>query len=248
VLATAAIGAGGSLKFALANIAPGTYTCTLVYAGDAAHTAGTSAAFTLKINKAKTSVVLTTNPASALSGQDVVLSAFVKAATGGSTARTGNVIFKDNGVTIATVAVDGTSTAAFTDVAPDTGAHKYTAEYEGDDNFLAGPAVSKSVTVKKNKVTGVLAADLPNPVALNTDVEFTLQLTVVAPGTTTPTGNVTFKDGATILGTVALDGSGLATLSNIQFTTAGTHKITATYVGDLNTFNFTSTSLSVITA
>lgn len=46
-----------------------------------------------------------------------------------------------------------------------------------------------------------------------------------------PTGDVTFMDGATTLGTVALDGSGVATyLSNTL--DAGEHTITANYSGD----------------
>ena len=58
-------------------------------------------------------------------------------------------------------------------------------------------------------------------------------MTATAPGSGTPTGTVTFKDGAATLGTGPLNGSGQAT-----FTTSslgiGPHSITAAYGGDAN--------------
>ena len=60
---------------------------------------------------------------------------------------------------------------------------------------------------------------------------FTATVTVRSAGAGTPTGTVTFKDGATTLGTGTLNGAGVAT-----FTTAalpvGHHTITAVYGGD----------------
>jgi hypothetical protein len=48
-----------------------------------------------------------------------------------------------------------------------------------------------------------------------------------------PTGQVTFKDASSILGTKALDGSGKAALTTATFG-MGTHSITAFYTGDVN--------------
>ncbi len=58
----------------------------------------------------------------------------------------------------------------------------------------------------------------------------TFTATVTAPGGT-PTGTVTFTDGGTTLGTVALDASGMATLTTSALAVAP-HSITATYSGD----------------
>src|SRR5580658_7736185 len=66
-----------------------------------------------------------------------------------------------------------------------------------------------------------------NPVNLGSNTTFTA--TVSSPYGT-PTGSVTFMDGSTVLGTVALNSSGVATLT-VSFTTAGTHPITASYPG-----------------
>src|SRR5262249_38293811 len=53
--------------------------------------------------------------------------------------------------------------------------------------------------------------------------------TVTGPGT--PSGTVAFSDGAALLATVPLDGSGTATLTTSGLAT-GSHAITATYSGD----------------
>jgi hypothetical protein len=56
----------------------------------------------------------------------------------------------------------------------------------------------------------------------------TLTATVTSGGNPVTVGNVTFKDGATILGTTNVNGSGLATLNN-NFTIEGNHNISAVY-------------------
>jgi hypothetical protein len=57
-------------------------------------------------------------------------------------------------------------------------------------------------------------------------------------------GTVTFKEGLTSLGTVALNGAGVATFS-ISTLSAGTHVITASYSGDQNVAPSDSASVSV---
>jgi len=49
VLATAAVQKNGSVSMNLATLAPSTYTCTIVYPGDANHTAATSSTFVLLV-------------------------------------------------------------------------------------------------------------------------------------------------------------------------------------------------------
>lgn len=69
---------------------------------------------------------------------------------------------------------------------------------------------------------------------------------IVTPATytTVPTGTVTFKDGATTLGTTALIGGGVATLTVTNLSVSGSpHSLTAVYSGDA-TYD-TSTSVPV---
>ena len=76
-----------------------------------------------------------------------------------------------------------------------------------------------------------------NPAYVNQNV--TLTATVTG---SSPTGTVTFKDGATTLATVTLNTNGVATRTQ-SFTTTGVHNLTATYNG--NASNTASTSAAV---
>jgi YVTN family beta-propeller protein len=79
-----------------------------------------------------------------------------------------------------------------------------------------------------------------NPSQYGQTVTFTA--TVTGSGGT-PTGNVTFYDGSTALGTVGVDGTGHAAYATSSLTT-GSHSITASYGGDTNFTGSTSTVLT----
>jgi RHS repeat-associated protein len=96
--------------------------------------------------------------------------------------------------------------------------------------FAGGAAYSQTVTT-----TNLTAS--PSPAYVGQTV--TLTATVTG---TSPTGTVTFKDGATTLGTATLS-SGKATRS-LTFSAAGNRELTAVYAG--NTGNSASTSNFVI--
>src|SRR5207249_1281369 len=69
-------------------------------------------------------------------------------------------------------------------------------------------------------------------------VTFTASVRQTVAGALTPTGSVTFKDGAVIVGTVALTGgSASLTLSTLR---AGAHSLTAVYNGDARSAASTS--------
>ena len=98
-----------------------------------------------------------------------------------------------------------------------------TAVYSGDANFngATSAAVSQLATTTTSTT---ISADLPNSTYGQT-VRLTATVTPAPTG-----GTVQFLDGATVLGTVALQ-SGVASLSASTFT-VGTHAITAVYSGD----------------
>jgi hypothetical protein len=95
--------------------------------------------------------------------------------------------------------------------------------------------------VPTNPTTTTLTAT-PTAAAVGATVSLTA---TVAPdsGSTVPTGMVSFKDGATTLGTMSL-ASGKATYSNSALA-VGTHSITAAYAGDTNDTASTSSAVSV---
>jgi len=65
----------------------------------------------------------------------------------------------------------------------------------------------------------------------------------VAPATGTPTGSVTFKDGAATIGTGTLGATGSAQVTG-TFTTAGPHSLTAVYNGDADFLASTSPAIT----
>jgi uncharacterized repeat protein (TIGR01451 family) len=95
---------------------------------------------------------------------------------------------------------------------------------------------SATLTVTPLASTTTLVSSL-NPSGSGQAVIFTA--TVAG---SSPTGTVTFKDGATTLGTGALDGAGRATFTTSSLS-VGSHSITAAYGGDTNNAASTSTAL-----
>jgi hypothetical protein len=91
------------------------------------------------------------------------------------------------------------------------------------------------------ETTGTTVTSSVNPSDTGQPVTFTA--TVTASGGGTPTGSVTFLDLGTPLGTVPLDSNGQATLTTSSLS-AGTHSITAVYLGAPGFENSTSATLT----
>jgi hypothetical protein len=88
------------------------------------------------------------------------------------------------------------------------------------------------VILLNTRGTQITLTSSQNPSKVGQAVTFTATVTASLHGLPSPTGSVTFKDGNTSLATVKLTGSSASfTTSSL---TAGTHKITATYLGDIN--------------
>jgi autotransporter-associated beta strand protein len=98
---------------------------------------------------------------------------------------------------------------------------------------------------------GLLAVGLPSTVAVSVSANpatygdtVTLTASVTGHGQT-PTGTVTFKEDATVLGMQTLDITGSAALSTNDFS-AASHSITAVYSGDVNYQPSSSSTLSLV--
>jgi hypothetical protein len=94
-----------------------------------------------------------------------------------------------------------------------------------------------TLTVNAAAGTTTLTSSL-NPSGLGQAVTFTATVTGAS-----PTGTVTFKDGATTLGTGTLHGAGQATFTTSALT-VGSHSITAVYGGDASNAASTSAPLT----
>ena len=103
------------------------------------------------------------------------------------------------------------------------------------------------ISVKQDATTTSLAASTPGTLAFGQTITFTATVTVNSPGAGKPTGTVTFKDGATVLGTGTLSTTnGITTATyTAAALSAGAHSITATYGGDTNDLTSVSKTSAV---
>jgi hypothetical protein len=143
---------------------------------------------------------------------------------------TGTVTFTDGTKVLGNVSLDSNWRAAFTTSSLTAGSHPIAATYVPADPLL----FSGSSTTLTQNVTSTTAittlASTPNPSTFGQPVTFAA--TVKGNGGT-PTGTVTFTDGATTLGTASLDNSGQAMFITSRLT-VGSHTITANHGGDPN--------------
>ncbi|KJY40408.1 hypothetical protein VR41_15045, partial [Streptomyces sp. NRRL B-1568] len=85
------------------------------------------------------------------------------------------------------------------------GSHSLTATYNGDTNFTASTSPVDTQTVNQAATTTALIS-APDPSVFGEAKTLTATVTATAPGAGTPTGTVSFFDGAILLGTAPLAG------------------------------------------
>lgn len=144
----------------------------------------------------------------------------------GFTAPTGNVSLKENGVVIASTQRTTPGTWTFTGIS--VGTHTVTAQYDGDEsNALSTSATPVTFTI--TKATGSVAVTSnTNPADQGDPVTFTATLSPVSAG-----GTMTFKDGATTLGTATVNAAGVASFTTSSLA-VGSRSIVAAFGGDNN--------------
>jgi autotransporter-associated beta strand protein len=140
----------------------------------------------------------------------------------------GNVIFYDGITVIGSSVLNGTFQASLTTGNLSAGTHVISASYAGS-GVNASSSVSLNQTVVETRTiatTTQTATSGNNPSAYGAAV--TLNTSVMG---NNPTGSASFYDGATLLGTTNLNGSGAVSLAVYNFT-VGWHPITVRYLGD----------------
>ncbi|HEY5170774.1 MAG TPA: Ig-like domain repeat protein [Acidimicrobiia bacterium] len=229
-LGSGTLDGSGTATLTTSALAVGSHAITAGYGGAVGFRASTSAALAEVVGRAATVTSIGSSGSPSVFGRPVTFTASVSATAPGAGTPTGTVVFKDGATTLATVALDGSANAAFTTSSLSIATHPITAVYGGDTNFTG--SMSNAVSQVANQIgTTTVIASSGSPSVFGQAVTFTASVSVVAPGTGTPTGSIVFNDGATTLATVALDGS-----ANAAFMTSGlavgSRTITATYGGD----------------
>ena len=234
-LGTATVSSNAA-QLSLSGLSAGSHSITAKYNGDTNFAGSTSAALTQTVNQASTTTALVSGTNPSAFGQTVTFTASVQSSSSGTP--TGNVTFLDGGTSLGSVSLSGTS-AQLTLASLSLGSHSITAKYNGDSNYSASSSASITQSVSQSGSSTALVSSA-NPSSFGQAVTFTA--TVLPSYSGTPTGNVTFFDGATSLGSISLSGgSAQLTLSNLSL---GSHSISTKYSGDSNFTTSTSTSIA----
>ncbi len=226
LLGTGAL-AAGSATYSTAALAGGSHTISATYGGDANHAAGSAASLSQLVNGAVTTTALTSSVNPSVFGQSTTLTATVTSAAAG--ARTGTVMFVDGVTTLGTVMLNGAGIATYSTAALTVGTHALSAVYSGDTNFTTSTSAGVSQVVALGSTSTAIASS-SNPSLIDSTVTFMATVIANAPSAGAPSGDVTFRDGATVLGSGTLSGAGVATFATATLA-VGAHTITADYGG-----------------
>jgi streptogramin lyase len=217
---------GGSATISISSLTIGNHTITVTYPGDTNFVSSTSSAITQTVTKASSSTAVVSSANPSTSGQAVTFTATVSAVAPGSGTPTGSITFLDGATTLATAPLSSGS-ASFTTSTLNLGMHTITVRYSGDANFNSSTSAALTQTVNSTAVgTTTTVTSSTNPSVFGQAVTFTATVTPNS-GSATPTGTVTFLDGAATLGTASLS-SGSATFTT-SILSVGTHTITVAY-------------------
>ncbi len=226
VLGSASVNSSGVATLSTASLAAGTYSLTARYVGNSSLLASTSAAasVTVTASTAATTTSLVASPNPVTAGQTLNLVATVSASGTGS--MSGTVNFMNGSTVLGSASVNSSGVATLSTASLAAGTYSLTARYVGNSSLLASTSAAASVTVTASTAatTTINLVASPNPVTEGQ----ALILTATVSGIASPTGTVSFMNGSAVMGTAALNSSGVATLS-ITSLAVGTYSITAEY-------------------
>ena len=219
------VSATGVATLSTNGLQPGIHLLTAVYNGDALDATSTSGLLKQQIAQ-KTSVLITSSANPSLLTQNVTINAAVT--SGGNVAPTGTVILTDGSTAVGTASLNGAGIATFQLTAPALGQHVLTAIYSGDNGNLAATSPTFTQVVTLWPSTNTFTA---SSTALSAGQTVTFVSIVQGTAPRAPTGSVTFVSGSTVLGTAALNATGVATLT-IHPTDPANLNVVSEYPGD----------------
>ena len=223
--------ASESATFITDGLSVGPNSITAEYEGDPGFDSS-SGEWAHTVAKASTATALTANFPSSHPGQSVTFTAEVIVLDPGAGLPSGTVTFRDNGTEIdAAVTLDSNGRATLTTTLLALGSHTITAEYSGDDDFELSLSADVPHPVDPMPTFTALVSNV-SPSVFGQSVTFTATVSADERGGPTPSGRVTFSEGANSLGAaVSLDANGVATLATGALS-AGSHTILAEYSPD----------------
>lgn len=219
----------GGVAVLATSLPVGNNTITASYGGDSDSNPSTGS-LTQTVNKASTTLNLTSSLNPSTFGQPVTFTATLPSAV------TGTVTFT-NGSTTLGVGTVNNGVATISTSALSVATSTITATYSGDSNFDTSTG-TVSQTVSKNSPTLTVTTSGASIYGQSVAIVATLPAGV--------TGAVVFTSGSTSLGSGSINSSGVATVSTVVLP-VGTNGITANYAGDTNNNSATGSTTQTVT-
>jgi len=208
----------GQATLVTSALTAGSHSITAIYSGDTNFAGSVSPALAQTVVGQPTSTAVSSSLNPSTAGDSVTFTATVTGA-----GATGTVVFFDGATSLGSGTLNASGQATLSTSALVAGTHSITAAYQGDATFE--PSTSPVLTQTVNGVpTSTIVQSSLNPASFGQSITFTA---TVSSGSGTPSGTVTFFDGAAAIG------SGSLSAGHATFTTpdlpAGVHTITASY-------------------
>jgi parallel beta-helix repeat protein len=235
---------GSTVQFVTSALTAGSHSVTAKYWGDANFASSTSLALTQAVNSIQTTTTVTSSSNPSTFGQNITFTANVQISSGSSP--TGTVTFLDasNSTTLGTSTLSGSSAQVVTSGLA-VGSHSIVAIYSGDANFIGSSSSALTQIVNSIQTTTIVTSS-SNPSTAGQIIVFTANVQISSGGS--PTGLVTFFDGATTIGASRLSSAVGWSGSIAEVVTStlavGSHSITARYSGEGNFGGSTSSALT----
>jgi hypothetical protein len=232
---------GGKASLTTSSLGVAVHAVTARYTSDDGIFSDSAGSGTQTVSAATSATAVASTPNPSIFGRSVTFTATVTAVAPGAGAPDGTVQFAVDGIAVGSPVTLSSGTAAFSTTALAVGTRSITATYGGSLSFIGSTGATSQV-VRSVDTTTILTSSA-NPATIGQPV--TLTATVTSPSGT-PTGAVTFFDGATPLGAaVTLNASGVATLTTASLT-LGTHSLSAGYASADGSFNASTGTLSQV--
>lgn len=212
----------------LSDLTFGSHNITAAFSGDAGFLTSTSGSLTQVVQSA-TSTALASSLNPSTYPEEVVFTATVTSTDG---TPDGNVSFYDGATLLNTTALSS-GTATFSTQLLAGGTHSITAVYAGSANGFQTSTSAAVSQVVNPRATSISFSTNANPAAIN---NFSVSATVTS-ASGTPAGTVEFREGTVVVGTINLSGG---TAAGALSLTAGSHTLTAVYLGNANYISSTS--------
>jgi O-glycosyl hydrolase len=229
-------GTSNSVTYTAGKLSAGVHNLSAVYSGDSSNLSSAAAETPLNVNPLlASSTSLTSSASSVAVGQKLTFTATISVTS--SSLPTGTMKFMSGSTVLASVPVMG-NIVTYSTSSLAAGAYSVTASYSGDTANAASSSSAVLVTVNAAGASASSVTLSSSPAAPIIGSPVTLTAAVKSTGGT-PTGNVFFLDGSSVIGSGPLSASGSVTVTTSSLA-VGVHSLTAFYVGDATFANATS--------